>query len=226
MVTFNDTETLAAIQHKKICNGINTAFLTFLFITAVILAVCSRYAESNFGLFAGGLCLWGVLLCAYLVSLFAITLPAGRKLKYRFCKIMAEGLLSREEMLKRGEHIELIADYSGNILTLTRKNYTGEIVISPAKSQSELKLGETGAKTEFDLTPFKTLPSVYATAGANLLKFLRAYYSLHGKENKNARVTITDNMEKAPVVFEIFSDREPDDKILKTDYFIKKGLVK
>ena len=93
MVKFDSRQTLSAVQHKKICNGINVAYLSALFFFATVLAACSKYAERNWGLYLGGICLFGVLLAIYFISLFLITLPAGSRLKRCVCKELADELL-------------------------------------------------------------------------------------------------------------------------------------
>ena len=225
MVKFDSRQTLSAGQHKKICNGINVAYLSALFFFATVLAACSKYAERNWGLYLGGICLFGVLLVIYFISLFLITLPAGRRLKRCVCKELADELLAEEEFLQGGGKIEFYVEYSGNVLTLSRKNYTGKITLSPERTESGAPLKSEGAKRQLDLTNLKPVPSVYATVGSLLLRFLSAYYSLHGESGGISAVTVTDCTGKKPYSLNVFGEGAPT-AAKKSNCFLKDNLIK
>lgn len=225
MITFNDDGLKGRLQHAKICSGINVGFLTVIFIAALVIAVCSKYAESNWGLYVGGLVFWGVLALVYVVCLFAIFLPAAKAAKRGVCETIAQSLLTREDFFTGGEEIEFVAEYSGDCLTLSRKGYTGEILIEPSRLQNLKNLGGEGAKIEFDLAPLAIVPSVYSTVGTALWQFLQAYYAIKGAQGGVKRVFITDCMGKKPTTLAVFNDGAPA-KTSDKNYFIKKGLIK
>ena len=228
MIKFDGTHITEAIKKKKLYTGIAYVLLAPLIIGSVISAVLTRdaviYGKSEFEHLAA-LILAIVSLLAIIVVVIFFVIPANREVNRCVCLSMASGLLEREDMLKGDGVIEFSADYSGDILTLSRKNFAGAISIDPSRLTSADGLGGAGAKIELDLKPLKAVPSLYATAGTKLWLFLQGYYALHGKENGAESVTITDNMGKTPSTLTVFSGGAPADGAAK-NYFIEKGLVK
>lgn len=225
MIKFDGTPIAEAIKKKKLCTRIAYVLLLPLIIGSVISAVLTRDAvlnnKSQFEHVAA-LILAIASLLAIIVIVFFFVPPANREINRCVCVTMANGLLAREAMLKGGGVIKFVADYSGDVLTLSRKNFTGAISIDPSRLTTAENLGGAGAKIELDLKPLKTVPALYATVGTKLWQFLQAYYLLHGKENGAQTVTITDNMGKTPLTLTVF----PGDAPAKKNYFIEKGLVK
>ncbi len=213
------------IKAKRILNGLSILFFSVILCEALIVAVLSKNATSNWGLYIAlyvQLGTFAVLYVLYLATLFA---QGGRRLNYAVCKEIAEGLLAREDMFKGGGVIEFSADYSGDVLTLSRKNFTGAITIDPSRLASAEALGGAGAKIELDLKALKAVPSLYATAGTKLWQFLQGYYALHGEKEGAESVTITDNMGKTPLTLTVFVKGAGAKKNTK-NYFIEKGLIK
>lgn len=228
MIKFDEAQTTALLQRKKL--ALNTSYVIFavLLVSAVGAAVLARGAYQsglNWNLYLAALIIALIFLVGFICVIAFWVVPTERKLKYAVAKDIAEGLLAREDMLKGGGAIEFVADYSGDTLTLSRKNFTGAISIDPSRLTTSDGLGGAGAKIEMDLKPLKAVPSLYATAGTKLWLFLQAYYSLHGEENGAESVTITDNMGKTPLTLTVFSKGAPENKI-KKNYFIEEGLVK
>ena len=230
MIKFDGAHITDAIKKKKLYTGSVYVFLALLLIAAVIAAVLTREAvltgksEHEYEYFVS---LSGAIVCLLTIIGFIVFLitPANRELNRCVCKTMANGLLAREDMFKGDGVIEFSADYSGDVLTLSRKNFTGAITIDPSRLTSADGLGGAGAKIEMDLKPLKAVPSLYATAGTKLWQFLQAYYLLHGEENGADSVTITDNMGKTPLTLTVFTKGVPAKQNTK-NYFIEKGLVK
>lgn len=225
MIKFDGSNITDAIKKKKLYTKIAYVLLLPLIICSVISAVLTRdavlYGKSEFAHIAA-LLLATVSLLAIIVIIIFFVVPANREISRCVCITLANGLLAREALLKGGGTIEFSTDYSGDVLTLSRKNFTGAISIDPSRITSAKALGGAGAKIEIDLKALKTVPALYATAGTKLWQFLQAYYLLHGKENGAQTVTITDNMGKTPLTLTVFPGDAPE----KKNYFIEKGLVK
>ncbi|MDE6691666.1 MAG: hypothetical protein K2K04_06820 [Clostridia bacterium] len=230
MIKFDGSHITDAIKKKKLYTGSVYIFVALLIIAAVIAATLTREvvlngkSEHEYEYFVS---LSGSIVCLLIIIGFIVFLiiPANRELNRCVCKTMANGLLAREDMFKGGGNIGFVADYSGDVLTLSRKNFTGAITIDPTRIVSADGLGGAGAKIEMDLKPLKAVPALYATAGTKLWQFLQAYYLLHGEENGAESVTITDNMSKAPLELTVFLKDAPAKKNEK-NYFIEKGLIK
>ena len=225
MIKFDDAETTMRIRSKRILNGLNIVFFSVILLEALIVAVLSRNAASNWGLYIALYVQLGTFVVLYIIYLATFFAQGGRRLKYSVDKAIAEGLLAREDMLKGGGDIEFSADYSGDTLSLSRKGYTGEITIDPARLKTAENIGGAGSKAELDLAPLKAVPSLYATVGSRLWQFLQAYYLLHGEKNGVQSVTITDNMGKTPLTLQVFKSGVTASNAEK-NYYIKKGLVK
>ncbi len=228
MIKFDGEPTTSLLKQKK--NSLNTSYVVFaiLLVSAVIAAALARGAYqsgANWNLYLAALCVALIFLVGFILIIALWVVPTEKKLKFAVSKEIAEGLLSREDMFKGGGVIEFSADYSGDVLTLSRKNYTGAISIDPSRLTSADGLGGAGAKTELDLKALKAVPALYATAGTKLWLFLQAYYLLHGKDNGAERVTITDNMGKTPLTLTVF-DKDAAQKSGAKNYFIERGLVK
>ncbi len=228
MVKFDDAETMRLLHKKKL--GLNACFVIFalLIISAVLAAVLARSAYSDDLAWSNHLYALafaaGCLVALLGVIIFYVA-PTGRALKLAVNRAIADGLLARKDMFAGGGKIDFVADYSGDTLTLSRKGYTGEIAIDPARLKAEDKLGGAGAKIGLDLANLKSAPSVYSAVGGSLWLFLQAYYALHGEENGVTQVTVTDNTGKTPVELQVFGDGAAL-KNADKNYFIKKGLVK
>ncbi len=225
MIKFDGDEVCDRIKVKRILNGLNIAFFSVILFEALILAALSKNAANNWGLYISLYVQLGVFVILYVIYLLTLFTQGGRRLNYAVCKEIANGLLAREDMFKGGGVIEFSADYSGDVLTLSRKNYTGAISIDPSRLTSADGLGGAGAKLELDLKPLKAVPALYATAGTKLWLFLQGYYALHGKDNGAESVTITDNMGKTPLTLTVF-DKSVHATGAEKNYFIKKGLLK
>ena len=228
MIKFDGEPTTRLLKQKK--NVLNISYVVFalLLVSAVVAAALARGAYqsgANWNLYLAALCAALIFLVGFILVIALLVVPAERKLKFAVSKEIADGLLAREDMFKGGGVIEFSADYSGDVLTLSRKNYTGAISIDPSRITSADGLGGAGAKIELDLNPLKAVPSLYATAGTKLWLFLQGYYALHGKENGAERVTVTDNMGKTPLTLTVF-DKGASEKSAAKNYFIEKGLVK
>lgn len=228
MIKFDGGEMTRLIKKKKLCTEITLTILALLLISAVISAVLTRNAivqKSELGNEVSALWITAFWLVCFIAVIIFYAAPTNRQLKKSVCKEIADGMLKREDMLKGGGKIEFSADYSGNILTLSRKGFTGEISIDPSRLKTAEGLGGAGAKIEIDLQPLKASPSVYSTAGSRLWLFLQAYYYLNGEKNGAEQVTITDNMGKTPYTLQIFAGGSPA-KNAEKNYFIKRGLIK
>lgn len=228
MIKFDGEPITWLLRRKK--NALNISYVVFavLIVSAVAAATLARGAfqsGSNPNLYFAALSIAVIFLVGFICVIVFWVTPAERKLKYAVCKEIAEGLLAHEALLKGGDVIGFSADYEGDVLTLSRKNFTGEIKIDPSRITSVDGLGGAGAKIGLDLKPLKAVPSLYATAGTKLWQFLQAYYSLHGKDNGVKSVTVTDNMGKTPLTLPVFSGDAPVKSAAK-NYFLKKGLVK
>lgn len=225
MIKFDGGEVTERIKSKRILNGLNIVFFSVILFEALIVAVFSKNAASNWGLYIALYVQLGVFAVLYILFLVTLFARGGRRLSYAVCKEIAEGFYARGDLLAGDGKIEFSADYSGDVLTLSRKNFTGAIAVDPSRLTSADGLGGAGAKIELDLKPLKAVPSLYATAGTKLWLFLQAYYSLHGKQNGAESVTVTDNMSKTPLTLQVYADGAPA-KSAENNYFIKKGLVK
>lgn len=228
MIKFDDKEIVRLLQKKKLSLNASYVLIALLIVSAVVAAVLARGAYSDD--LARSNHIYALAFAAiFLVALIGVIIfnvvPTNEKLKYSVCKETADGLLARGDFFEGGGVIEFFADYSGDVLTLSRKNFTGAIAIDPARVDSAEGLGGAGAKIELDLKPLKAVPALYGSAGTNLWLFLSAYYSLHGRENGAERVTVTDNMGKTPLTLTVF-DKDAPAKSAEKNYFIKKGLVK
>lgn len=225
MIKFDDGGTVRLLQKKKLSLNISYVLFALLIVSAVLAAVLARGAVSDDSTWSNYICALAfaaVCLVAFIGVIVFFVIPADKKLKYAVCRQIAEGLFAREDMFKGGGVIEFVADYSGDTLTLSRKNFTGAITIEPSRVTVAGGLGGTGAKIEIDLTALKAVPSLYATAGTKLWLFLQGYYAVHGEENGAESVTITDNMGKTPLPLTVYVKGAPE----KKNYFIEKGLIK
>ncbi len=228
MIKFDDGENIRLLRKKKLSLNISYVLFALLLVSAVLAAVLARKAVSNdlaWSNYIYALAFAALCLVAFIGVIVFYVVPTDKQLKYTVCKAIADGMLARGDMFGGGGVIEFSADYSGNVLTLSRKGYTGEITIDPARLKSAENLGGAGCKIELDLATLKAVPSLYATAGTKLWLFLQAYYFLHGATNKVESVTITDNMGKTPLTLQVFKNGVTAKKAEK-NYFIKKGLVK
>ena len=228
MIKFDDERTTALLQRKKQALNISYTVFAVLLVSAVAAATLTRGAyesHANWDLYLAALIIAIIFLIGLILLIAFWVVPAEKKLRYAVCKQIAEGLLAREDMFKGGGVIEFSADYSGDVLTLSRKNFMGTIAIDPSRLTTAEGLGANGAKIEIDLKPLKTVPALYGSSGTKLWLFLSAYYSLHGKENGAEIVTVTDNMGKTPLTLTVFDKNAPANSGAK-NYFIEKGLVK
>lgn len=228
MIKFDDGETVRLLQKKKLSLNVSYVLFALLIVSAVLAAVLARGAVSDdvaWSNYIYALAFAAVCLVAFIGVIAFLVVPTEKKLKYAVGKEIAKGLLAREDMFKGGGIIEFVADYSGDVLTLSRKNFTGAISIDPSRLTASDGLGGAGAKIEMDLKPLKAVPALYATAGTKLWQFLQGYYALHGEENGAERVTVTDNMGKTPLTLTVFDKGAPAKNNAK-NYFIEKGLIK
>ncbi|MCM1438657.1 MAG: hypothetical protein NC131_05530 [Roseburia sp.] len=228
MIKFDDGEITRLLRKKKL--GVNACYVLFalLLICAVLAAVLARGAYSDdvqFGNHIYALAFAAVCLAALIAVWAIVVIPAGRALKLKVNSALAHGLLLREDMFKGGGEIEFEASYKGDVLTLSRKGYTGEITIDPTRLKGGENLGGKGAAVEIDLSPLKAVPALYATLGTRLWLFLQAFYFLHGEKNGVKSVKIFDNMGKSPCALQVFTAGAPAEKAAE-NYFIEKGLVK
>lgn len=228
MIKFDDKNITEALKKKKLYSEIAYVFFALLLISAVISAVLTRNAiveKNELGNEVSALYLTAFLLAGFIAVIIFYVAPTNRQLKLLVSKALADGLLAREDMLKGGGTLEFTADYQGDVLTLSRKGYTGVITLDPSRMTTADNLGGAGAKAELDLKPLKSSPSLYAAAGNRLLLFLQAYYLLHGSESGAESVTITDNMGKTPLTLQVYKSGTTV-KNANKNYFIKKGLIK
>lgn len=228
MIKFDDAQTIGLLQRKKQSLNISYVIFALLIVSSVIAAVLANKAYSDDLAWSNhiyALAFAAVCLVALIGVIAFYVVPTNKKLNFAVCREIAEGFLLREDMFKGGGAIEFSADYSGDVLTLSRKNFTGVISIDPSRLTTADGLGGAGAKIEMDLKPLKAVPSLYASAGTKLWLFLQGYYSLHGEENGAESVTITDNMGKTPLELTVFDRGAPAKKNAK-NYFIEKGLLK
>ena len=228
MIKFDDKNITAALKKKKLCTEFTCISFALLLISAVISAVLTRNAiveKNELGNEVSALYLTAFLLAGFIAVIIFYVAPTNRQLKLLVSKALADGLLAREDMLKGVGTLEFTADYQGDVLTLSRKGYTGVITLDPSRMTTTDNLGGAGAKAELDLKPLKSSPSLYATAGNRLWLFLQAYYLLHGSESGAESVTITDNMGKTPLTLQVYKSGTTV-KNANKNYFIKKGLIK
>ncbi|MCM1545702.1 MAG: hypothetical protein NC033_01570 [Clostridiales bacterium] len=228
MIKFDDGETVRLLRKKKL--GLNACYVIFalLLVSAVLAAVLARGVYSD-GAFRSNhlyaLAFAAVCLVALVGVIAFVTAPTERALKLAVNSKIAKELLSREDFFAGDGRILFAADYSGDVLTLTRQNYTGAINLDPFNQKSTENIAAAGTKIEFGLKELKAVPSLYATIGTRLWLFLQAYYFLHGAKNGVESVYIADNMGKKPVFLQVFAINAPLEKA-KKNYFIKKGLIK
>lgn len=228
MIKFDDKNITEALKKKKLYSEIAYVFFAVLLVSAIVAAVLTRGAVTNGEnrvAHIAALCVFGAALICFIALLIFFVIPANRQLKLLVSKALADGLLAREDMLKGGGTLEFTADYQGDVLTLSRKGYTGVITLDPSRMTTADNLGGAGAKAELDLKPLKSSPSLYAAAGNRLLLFLQAYYLLHGSESGAESVAITDNMGKTPLTLQVYKSGTTV-KNANKNYFIKKGLIK
>lgn len=228
MIKFDGGETARLIKKKKLCTEVTCITFALLLISAVISAVLTRNAiveKSELENEVSALWITAAFLVCFIAVIIFYVVPTNRQLKECVCKTIADGLLARGDMFKGGGTIEFTADYSGDILTLSRKNFAGAITLDPARLKTAEGLGGAGAKIEIDLKALKAAPSLYGSAGTKLWLFLQGYYALHGRENGVEKVTVTDNMGKTPDTLTVFDGAAPQKKGGK-NYFIEKGLLK
>lgn len=227
MIKFDDPEISRLLQKKK--GYLNISYLTFgiMIVAAVAAAVLARdvAGTSNWGLQIAVLSVAAVFLAAFVCVTAFLVMPAGKKLNFAVCKAIADGLLAREDMFGGGGNIEFNADYEGDVLTLSRKGFTGAVTIDPARLNPAESFDSAVGKIQLDLKLLKSVPSLYGAAGTKLWLFLQGYYALHGKENGAESVTVCDNTGKKPLSLQAFSGSAPAKNATK-NYFIKKGLIK
>ena len=228
MINFDDEKIERLIKKNTISLNLSYVFFAVALVGAVIAAVLAKGAYkdgTNLVWHLTALIAACVALAGFIITVAGFRVRESRQLKYAVCEKMCEGLLAREDFLKGGEEIEFIADHTQDTLSLTRKGYTGEIVVNPAKLKLLQSLGDEGTKIEFDLSTLKPATTFYGTVGTLLWQFLQAYYSVKGAEIKVKQVTITDNMGKTPLTLCIVRDGVTA-KNTERNYFIKKGLIK
>ena len=228
MINFDDEKIERLIKKNTVSLNLSYVFFAVALVGAVIAAVLAKGAYvdgKNLGWHLTALIAACVALAGFIITVAGFRVRESRQLKYAVCKKMCEGLLADENFFKGGEQIEFIADHTRDTLSLTRKGYTGEIVVNPAKLQLLQSLGDAGAKIEFDLSTFKPATTFYATIGTLLWQFLQAYYFVKGAEIKVKNVFVTDKMSKTPLTLCIVHDGVTAKKTEK-NYFIKKGLIK
>lgn len=168
------------------------------------------------------LCFTAAVLLALIGEIIFYVVPLNRELTLCVCKTLSDGLLAHRDLFSGDGEIAFSVDYSGDVLTLARKGFKGEITVDSAKNGG---LNLSGGKIEMDLKGLKSAPSLYSTVGAKLWQFLQGYYVLHGKEEGVKLVTVTDNMGKKPLVLTAFDENSPA-KNADKNYFLKKELIR
>lgn len=222
MIKFDSAKTAAALARRVIYRGISIAFFVGLIIYGVILATCSKYAESNWELYLAFLCVYLMVLLSFAFFLIFFGAKPARELNHLICTTIADAFYEREDILK-GSNIRFTVTYSGDVLTLSREDYTGEIIISPSSFRDGKSVADGGAEIAFDLSALKAAPSVYSSAGEKLLRFLQAYYLVNAQKLSADSVTVTDDTGGAPREITIVANGNP----VGTDgnYYIKRGLI-
>lgn len=222
MIKFDSRETAEAILLRTLYKKIGVGLITVLIVFALVLAVCSRYAENNWGLYIGGLAFYGVLLvlsALYGIFFFA---RANAAAVLCVCKTVAAGIYAREELLQ-GETVRLSVSYSGDVLTLSRKDFKGKLIISPAAFTDNKPVAEGGSEIAFDLTALKPAPALYASVGEKLLCFLRAYYLKNAERANVKSAAVTDETGGKPWEAVLVENGTPAEA--GKNYFIKRGLI-
>lgn len=225
MINFDGEKIKDALKRKKF--AVNTAYCTFavLLISAVIAAVLTRDAlvnGKNQIAHVSALCFTAAVLLALIGEIIFYVVPLNRELTLCVCTNLSDGLLARRDLFSGDGEIAFSVDYSGDVLTLARKGFKGEITVDPAKNGG---LNLSGGKIEIDLKGLKSAPALYSTVGAKLWQFLQGYYVLHGKEAGVKLVKVTDNMGKKPLVLTVFDENSPA-KNADKNYFLKKELIR
>lgn len=222
MIKFDGAETTAALERRRIYRCTTIIFFVALIIYGVILATCSKCAESNGELFLSFLCIYLMALLSFVFFMIFFGAKPGKELNRLVCKTIAQAFYAKEDILKGG-NIRFTVVYSGDILTLSREGYTGEIIISPSSFKDGNSVADGGAEIAFDLSALKAAPSVYSSAGEKLLQFLQAYYLVNAQKLNAAGVTVTDDTGGAPREIVIVANGNPVGT--QANYFIKRGLI-
>lgn len=222
MIKFDGDETNAALARRVIYRCISIASCAALIVCAVILAACSKYAERNWELYIAFLCVYLLALLSFVLFLIFFGAKPGRELNRLVCKTIADAFYAREDILKGG-NIRFTVNYSGDILTLSREGYTGEIIISPASFRDGKSVADGGAEIAFDLSALKAAPPVYSSAGEKLLQFLQAYYLVNAQKLGVDNVAVTDDTGGAPREIALVTNGNP--VAAGSNYFIKRGLI-
>ncbi|MDE7162508.1 MAG: hypothetical protein K2O44_00310 [Clostridia bacterium] len=222
MIKFDGAKTTTALERRRIYRCTSIMFFVALIIYGVIIATCSKYAESNWELYLAFLCVYIMAVLSFVFFLIFFGAKPGKELNHLVCKTIAEAFYDREDILK-GNDIRFTVNYSGDVLTLSREGYTGEIIISPASFKNGNSVADGGAEISFDLSALKTAPSVYSSAGEKLLQFLQAYYLVNAQRLNADGVTVTDDTGGAPRKIILVADGKP--VAAGNNYFIKRGLI-
>lgn len=222
MIKFDGEETAAALTRRKTYGKITIAYIAALVLSGVCLAAFSGYAENNWNLYIVFLCVYSMAVLSFILFLVFFGSKPNKKLKYLVSKAIAEGFYARENILKGG-NMRFAVDYSDDILTFSRADYSGEIIISPYTFKDGHSVADGGTEIKFDLTALKDAPAVYSTAGEKLLQFLQAYYLINAGKLNASDVTVTDNTDGKPCEIVLVENGKP---VTATgNYFIKRGLI-
>lgn len=215
MITFEDPALSAALTRRKLYGKIRIAYITALALGAICLAAFSGYAENSWNLYVVLLCVYSLALLSFILFCVFVIAKADAQLKLLVCETVAAAFYDRENFLN-GADVRLSVSYSGDILTVSRENYAGEII--GGKS-----VAEGGGEIQFDLSALKTVPSVYSSVGEKLLLFLQSYYFKNAKKLNAANVTVTDNTSGKPFTVACVANGEP--VAADNEYYFKRGLI-
>lgn len=215
MITFEDPALSAALTRRKLYGKIRIAYITALALGAICLAAFSGYAENSWNLYVVLLGVYSLALLSFILFCVFVIAKADAQLKLLVCETVAAAFYDRENFLK-GADVRLSVSYSDDILTVSRENFTGEIIVGKSVT-------EGGGKIQFDLSALKTVPSVYSSVGEKLLLFLQSYYFKNAKKLNAANVTVTDNTGGKPFTVACVANGEP--VAADNEYYFKRGLI-
>ena len=197
-------------------------FFVALIIYGVIIATCSKCAERYWELYIVFLCVYLLALLSFVFFMIFFGAKPGKELNRLVCRTIADAFYAREDILK-GDNMRFSVNYSGDILTLLREGYTGEIIISPSSFGDGSAVADGGAEIAFDLSALKAAPSVYSSTGEKLLQFLQAYYLVNAQKLNVNDAAVTDDTGGAPREIILVKNGNP--VAAGSNYFIKRGLI-
>ncbi|MDE7380189.1 MAG: hypothetical protein K2N14_03960 [Clostridia bacterium] len=224
MVNFDGEKISALIARKRKLNSANAIFFTVMLASALAAAVSSQYAEQIWALHISFICLFAVILSGFAAFNIFLVAKTGKTLKFELCSIIADAFTGREGFLD-GKNIDFVAELNGDVICVTRKNFTGTVSIDPSAftGLDGIKVGS--AEIKFDLSALKRLTSVYSDMGTYIWEFFQAYYTVNYAKGKYENVRVTDNTYKGPFELNLVDDGD----LMggnNRNYYIKSGILK